>query len=112
MWTCNSVKESASKAKVEKIGDILIYWPFQNKQCQKDETQKVQGHESIPQFLDAFYEGLHELGHMLRSCATNKDYAPALRPLSRWYSSAKRENALEAVTNMHWKGTVEPSESR
>ena len=62
-----------------KRDSLIINWPFQNKQCQNDETQKHKGNESLPQFLDALYKGLHEPGHILDSSATNKDNAPALR---------------------------------
>ena len=82
MGTCNNVKETAREGKVDKMRDsLIINWPFQNKQCQNDETQKNKGNESLPQFLDAFYKGLHGLGHMLDSYATNKDDAAAPRPL-------------------------------
>ena len=64
-----------------KRDSLIINWPFQNKQCQNDETQKNKGNESLPQFLDALYKGLHELGHILDSCATNKDNTPTLRLL-------------------------------
>ena len=83
MRTCNSVKETESEARVDKMQDSLINWPFQNKQCQNDETQNNKGNESLPQFLDTFYKDLHELGHMLDSYAAKKDDAPALRPLPR-----------------------------
>ena len=81
--TCNSDKETASEAKVDKMRHSLINRPFQNKQRQNDETQKNRGSESLPQFLEAFYEGYHELGHMLDSYAAKNDDAPALRPFPR-----------------------------
>ena len=83
MLTCSSVKEFSSEAKVAKMEDSLINWPFQNKQCQNDETQKNKGNESLPQFLEAFHKGLHELRHMLDSYTAKNDDAPALWPLPR-----------------------------
>lgn len=64
-----------------KRDSLIINRPFQNKQSQNDETPKNKGNELLPQFLDVLYKGLHELGHILDSSATNKDNAPALRPL-------------------------------
>ena len=64
-----------------KRDSLIINRPFQNKQSQNDKTPKNKGNELLPQLLDALYKGLHELGHILDSSATNKDNAPALRPL-------------------------------
>ena len=64
-----------------KRDSLIINWPFQNKQCQNDDTQKNEGNESLRQFLNALYKGLDELGHVFDSSATNKDNAPALRLL-------------------------------
>ena len=64
-----------------KRDSLIINWPFQNKQCQNDETQKNKENESLPQSLNALYKGLDELGHFFDSSATNKDNVPALRPL-------------------------------
>lgn len=83
MLTGNSVKEFSSEAKAAKMRDSVINCSFQNKQCQNDETQKNKGNESLPQFLEAFHKGLHELRHMLDSYAAKNDDAPALRSLPR-----------------------------
>ena len=64
-----------------KRASLIINRPFQNKRSQNDETPRNKVKELLPQFLDALYKGLHKLSHILDSSATNKDSAPALRPL-------------------------------
>ena len=81
MRSCNNGKETASKGTVDKILDRI---PFQNKQTNLDETQNSEENELLPDFLDAFYKGLHELGPMnAQQYANNNGDAPALKPLLR-----------------------------
>lgn len=81
MRGCNNGKETASEWRVDKILDRC---PFQNKKTNLDETQNNEDNELLPEFLDAFYKGLHELGPMnAQQYAANKGDAPALKPLLR-----------------------------
>ena len=79
--SCNNGKETAGEGRFDKILDRC---PFQNKQTNLDETQNSEDNELLPEFLDALYKGLHELGPMnAQQYATNKGDAPALKPLLR-----------------------------
>lgn len=81
MRSCDNGKEPAGEGRVDKI---LDRYPFQNKQTNFDETQNSEDNELLPEFLDAFYKGLHELGPMnAQQYATNKGDAPALKSLLR-----------------------------